>query len=180
MLSRTLFPRLRALAPAIRTLTTFTPPASAATHTINTSPRPAPPQPATPPSPSLSTLLPLLRAQQNHYITIHIHGFPFLVTAGDTVTLPFRLKGVAVGQTLRLTHASVLGSRDYTLKGAPFIDEALYSCRATVVEETSEPMRIKTKTKRRNRKIKTVKSKHPYTVLRIKELVVKGEEDLLA
>ena len=123
-------------------------------------------------------LLPLLRAQPRHYITVHIHKFPFLVTLGDTITLPFRLKGVAPGQTLRLTHASILGSRDYTLKGAPYIDENLYSCKAIVVEETSEPLRIKEKTKRRQRHIRKIKSKHPYTVLRIKELVVKdGTEE---
>jgi len=38
-------------------------------------------------------------------------------------------------------------------------------------------MRIKEKTKRRQRKVKTVKSKHPYTVLRIKELEVLGGEE---
>lgn len=86
--------------------------------------------------------------------------------------LPFRLKDVNVGDILRLTHASVLGSRDYTLKGCPFIDSNLFECRATVVEETSEPMRIKEKKKQRNRRIKTVKSKHRYTVLRIKELIL--------
>lgn len=77
-----------------------------------------------------------------------------------------------VGDTLRITHASVLGSRDYTLKGNPYIDERLFECRAVVVEETSEPLRKKEKTKRRQRRIKTVKSKHRYTVLRIRELVI--------
>lgn len=77
-----------------------------------------------------------------------------------------------VGDKLRITHASVLGSRDYTLKGNPYIDENLFQCRATVVEETSEPLRKKEKTKRRQRRIKTVKSKHPYTVLRISELII--------
>lgn len=155
---------------------------SAALSTTSTTSPTIEPPPASPPAaiaqpdPSFS-LLPLLRAQPQHYITIHIHSFPFLVTLGDTITLPFRLKGVVPGQTLRLTHASVLGSRDYTLKGNPWIDEKLYSCRATVVEETSEPMRVKEKTKRRQRKIKRVKSKHPYTVLRIKELVVNGGEE---
>ncbi|KAF8251397.1 hypothetical protein K440DRAFT_596028 [Wilcoxina mikolae CBS 423.85] len=157
---------------SLSTTTTIDPPAAAAAPPPPPSP---PPAAAVQPDTSLS-LLPLLRAQPQHYITIHIHSFPFLVTLGDTITLPFRLKGVVPGQTLRLTHASVLGSRDYTLKGNPWIDEKLYSCRATVVEETSEPMRVKEKTKRRQRKIKKVKSKHPYTVLRIKELVVNGGE----
>ncbi|CCX33001.1 ribosomal protein L21-like protein [Pyronema domesticum] len=121
--------------------------------------------------PSIS-LLPLLRLQGAHYITVHINGFPFLVTKGDQITLPFRLKGVSAGQTLKLTHASVLGSRDYTLKGNPYINPEIFSCKATVIEETAEPMRIKEKTKRRNRHVKKVRSKHSYTVVRIKELEV--------
>lgn len=94
------------------------------------------------------------------------------MTVGDLVRLPFRLKEVNVGDKLRITHASVIGSRDYTLKGNPYIDESLFECRATVVEETSEPLRKKEKTKRRQRRIKVVKSKHRYTVLRISELVI--------
>ncbi|KAI5857693.1 ribosomal protein L21-like protein [Tricharina praecox] len=154
-------------------------PAPATTTSTATTTATPPPPSASPPSSKAETLrlLPLLRAQPQHYITIHIHSFPFLVTLGDTITLPFRLKNIIPGQTLRLTHASILGSRDYTLKGSPWIDEKLFSCRAAVVEETREPMRVKKKTKRRQRKIKTVKSKHPYTVLRIKELEVLGGEE---
>lgn len=58
------------------------------------------------------------------------------------------------------------------MKGNPYIDERLFECRATFLEETAEPLRKKEKTKRRNRKIKTVKSKHRYSVLMIKELVI--------
>lgn len=67
---------------------------------------------------------------------------------------------------------SVLGSRDYTLKGNPWVDEKLFQVRATVIEETSEPMRIKKKKKQRTRRTRTVKSKHVYTVLRISQLEV--------
>lgn len=144
---------------------------------VTTTSTPPPPLSSSGSSSELLRLLPLLRAQPQHYITIHIHSFPFLVTLGDTITLPFRLKNVVPGQTLRLTHASILGSRDYTLKGSPWIDENLFSCRAAVVEETREPMRVKEKTKRRQRRVKTVKSKHPYTVLRIKELEVLGGKE---
>ncbi|KAA8908991.1 aconitate hydratase [Sphaerosporella brunnea] len=156
-------PTTSAIQPATPTTTTTT---TTTTATTTTTPAPL--------SHETLKLLPLLLSQPQHYITIHIHAFPFLVTAGDTVTLPFRLKGVTPGQTLRLTHASVLGSRDYTLKGAPYLDERLFRCHATVVAETAEPMRVKEKTKRRQRKIKKVKSKHVYTVLRIKEVVVRN------
>ncbi|KAI0543178.1 hypothetical protein GGR58DRAFT_451009 [Xylaria digitata] len=119
---------------------------------------------------SVSQLFPLLRAQPRHYITAHIHERPYLVTEGDQIRLPFKMPGVVPGDVLRLDRASVLGSRDYTLKGTPWIDSTLFECRATVLGTESEPLRIKIKTKRRNRRSQRVTSKHKYTILRISEL----------
>lgn len=153
---------------------TLTPTASEAAPPAmpQTETRQVQPDAASAPTHESLVLLAALKAQPSQYITVHIHKFPFLVTVGDLVRLPFRLKEVNVGDKLRITHASVIGSRDYTLKGNPYIDESLFECRATVVEETSEPLRKKEKTKRRQRRIKVVKSKHRYTVLRISELVI--------
>lgn len=137
-------------------------------------------KPLPPPILSIPTHLPSLILQPPHYLTIHIHARPYLVTLGDTITLPALLYGpdatkpLRPGDLLRITHASTIGSRDYTIKGAPYVDENLFLCKARVVETTSEPMRFKEKTKRRQRRVKTVKSKHKYTVLRICELEVKG------
>ncbi|KAI3328213.1 hypothetical protein F4824DRAFT_484407 [Ustulina deusta] len=119
---------------------------------------------------SIAQLFPLLRAQPRHYITAHIHGRPYLVTEGDQIRLPFKMPGVVPGDVLRLDRASILGSRDYTLKGTPWIDSALFECRATVLGTESEPLRIKIKTKRRNRRSQRVTSKHKYTILRVSEL----------
>lgn len=58
------------------------------------------------------------------------------------------------------------------------MDERLFECRATVMGTEAEPMRIKEKTKRRNRKTKTVKSKHKFTILRVVEVKIKGLEDI--
>jgi large subunit ribosomal protein L21 len=106
------------------------------------------------------------------------------------------MHGVEPGDVLRLNRASVLGSRDYSLKAgakpkAPkgshvpgadpdpaYIDERLFVCRATVMGVVSEPLRTLEKTKRRQRHVKTVKSKHRYTVLRISELTVRGVDDI--
>lgn len=167
----------------------------------------APPPPTGPIPERVRALLPLLRAQPGHYITVHVHGRPYLVTPGDLVRLPFRMPGVSPGDVLRLNRASVLGSRDLTLRPArptnaaaagpagpagpagaqagavkkrevPYIDERLFECRAVVVGVESENMRLKEKTKRRNRKTKTVKSKHRFTVVRISELRIKSPEEL--
>lgn len=70
----------------------------------------------------------------------------------------------------------MIGSRDYTFRGAPYVDEGLFVCRAVVVGIEGEPMRVIEKTKRRQRKVKTVKSKMRFTILRIKELRVLATE----
>lgn len=137
--------------------------------------------PVEPPKPmadSVKNLLPFLAAQPNHYITVHVHGFPYLVQEGDQIRLPFRMPGVQPGDILRLNRASVLGSRDYTMKGAPHIDERVFECRATVVGTESEPLRIKIKKKRRQRRKRQAKSKHRYTILRISELNINNAEDI--
>ena len=94
---------------------------------------------------------------------------------------------------MRLNRASLLGSRDYTLKagtnstefydgrrtGEPqYLDERLFECRVRVLGVDSGPMMMKEKTKRRNRKVKTVRSKHKYTVLKVMEVKVKTLEEL--
>ncbi|KAL2263385.1 hypothetical protein VTK26DRAFT_7024 [Humicola hyalothermophila] len=131
--------------------------------------------PNKPLSPSVRALLPLLAAQPRHYATIHIHGRPYLVTEGDSVRLPFRMPGVAPGDVLRLNRASVLGSRDFTLRGAPYVDERLFECRAVVTGTETEPLRLKVKKKRRCRRTKTVKSKHRFTTLRVSELKIRTD-----
>lgn len=151
-------------------------------------------------SKSLQELLPLLCAQKPHYITAHVHRFPYLLTEGDSLRLPFHLHGVQAGDVLRFNRASIVGSRDYTLKAGlhsskpetvgletgiikqtaepPYIDERLFECRMRVMGVETQPMMIKEKTKRRNRKVKTVKSKHKYTVLKVMEIRLKGLEEL--
>ena len=107
-----------------------------------------------------------------------MHAKPYLVTAGDVLRLPFRMKGVVPGDVLRLNRASVLGSRDLTLQGAPHIDERLFECRAVVLATEAEPMKVIIKKKQRIRRKKMVKSKHTHTILRISELKINQLEEL--
>ncbi|KAI1119592.1 hypothetical protein F5Y14DRAFT_8693 [Nemania sp. NC0429] len=176
---RTPFARrpLSFLLPSRALSTTAAPMQTAASSHIGIPPGPGPKLAPTAPPPaeaaeSLAQLFPLLRAQPRHYITAHIHGRPYLVTEGDQIRLPFKMPDVLPGDVLRLDRASILGSRDYTLKGTPWIDSALFECRATVLGTESEPLRIKIKTKRRNRRSQRVTSKHKYTILRISELKI--------
>ncbi|KAF2088220.1 hypothetical protein K490DRAFT_40414 [Saccharata proteae CBS 121410] len=152
----------------------------------------APSNPTTPLSDSVRELLPLLRAQKPHYIQAHIYARPYLLTAGDKLRLPFLMHGVEPGDTIRLNRAVTLGSRDFTLKAPAmqkgtrespgnkfgYLDERLFTCRATVLGVESEPMRIKEKTKQRRRHVKHVKSKHRYTILRVSDVEVHSVEEV--
>lgn len=89
--------------------------------------------------------------------------------------LPFHMPKAPPGTVLRLNRASMLGSREFTFRGDPWIDDRFFRCKALVVNVESEPMRVIEKTKRRNRKVKKVKSKLRYTILRITELKVLPE-----
>jgi large subunit ribosomal protein L21 len=86
---------------------------------------------------------------------------------------------VKPGDILRFNRAAVLGSRDYTLRGSPYVDERLFECRVRVLGVDAEPLRIKEKTKRRQRHVQHIKSKHKYTLLRVMDVKVKTVEELL-
>ncbi|RAL02960.1 mitochondrial 54S ribosomal protein bL21m [Aspergillus ibericus CBS 121593] len=131
-------------------------------------------------SQSLLELLPNLTSQKPHFITAHLHDRPYLLTAGDQLRLPFLMPKVKSGDILRFNRASVLGSRDFTLKGgAQYLDERLFECRVRVMGFESEPLRITEKTKRRRRHVQKVTSKHRYTILRVMDVKVKTAEELL-
>jgi len=167
---------------------------------IPSTPSPSPPAPSAPHArtsiisthitPTIRALLPLLHAQPSHYITIHLHGRPYLLTRGDTLRLPFQMPHVRPGDILRLNRATHIGSRDFTLKAPEavkgnaehgkkvfYLDERLFVCRARVVGVESEPLRVEEKTKRRQRHTKHVKSKMRFTVLRVSELEVRSLEE---
>lgn len=118
----------------------------------------------------VSDLLPL-KFEQDIYATIKIHNRSYLVTEGDTVILPFRLKEAEVGDVLDIYNVTTLGSRNYTVVGEP-IDKSLYSIKATVIEKTKNPLYIKEVTKRRNRHVRHIPVQHDKTILRISELKI--------
>lgn len=78
-----------------------------------------------------------------------------------------RLRGVRVGDRLRLSEIHEVGSRDFTLRGSPTLPEGIVSLEATVVEHTKGAMERIVKFKRRKHYQKTIEHKQPYTRLRI-------------
>ncbi|CDK27037.1 unnamed protein product [Kuraishia capsulata CBS 1993] len=110
-----------------------------------------------------------LKYEKDIYATVRVHNISYLVTEGDLLTLPFRLIQADVGDILDFNDVTTIGSRNFTYHEDPIPSNA-YTIKAVVVEKTKKPMEVKEKTKRRNRHVRHIKSKHPITILRISEL----------
>lgn len=127
--------------------------------------------PPTPPT-SIQEALTLLRSQNNHYIIADLKGRSYLLTKNDILTLP-RLNDVQVGDRLELSLIREIGSRDFTLRGSPYIgsDETLpVSVYATVIEHKKAKMIDVTKFKKRKNYRRLLHHKQTHTVLRIGDI----------
>lgn len=71
----------------------------------------------------------------------------------------------------------MLGSRDYTYRGDPWVDENKFLVRAVVVGVEGEKMRVHVVKRRRDRRVRTTKGKGKFSLLRVKEIrvLVEGE-----
>ncbi|KAI9322453.1 ribosomal protein L21-like protein [Dichotomocladium elegans] len=112
-----------------------------------------------------------LRDQLRYYAIAEIAGRPLLITKNDKVIVN-RLKDVKVGDVVKLDRVRELGSKDYAIKGRPYVDEKHFSISATVIEHTkSKLIRIVKKKRRKNYK-RTIEHKQTHTVLRINQVEV--------
>lgn len=110
-----------------------------------------------------------LKLSNELYAILRIHNRPYLVTLGDRVILPFKLKQAEVGDILNLNDVTTIGSRNYKVVDYP-IENSLYTLKATVLEKTKRAFQVREVTKRRNRRVRHAKSKGDLTILRISEL----------
>jgi large subunit ribosomal protein L21 len=122
--------------------------------------------PSTPVVNSTSDALAILRTQPSHYVVASVAGKKYLLAPRDLLTVP-RLRDVNVGDVLRLNAVHEVGSREYTLRGAPDLPTDTVSVSATVVEHTKGALERITKFKRRKGYKKVILHKQPYTRLRI-------------
>ena len=111
-----------------------------------------------------------LKYEQSLYATINIHNRPFLVTEGDIIILPFRMKHADIGDTLQFTDITTIGSRNYTYHVKEGLPANAVSIKGTILEKTKNPMYVKEITKKRNRRTRHVQVKHDLTKIRITEL----------
>lgn len=107
------------------------------------------------------------------YAIMRLYNMPYLVTKGDKIYLPYKMKNVKVGDTLNLNDVTTLGSTTHTLNVSSGIDPSIYELQASVVEITREPLYQVVKKKPRCRRTKTTNVEPFQTVLRINELRLK-------
>ncbi|KAI8638485.1 ribosomal protein L21-like protein [Parasitella parasitica] len=112
-----------------------------------------------------------LRDQLRYYAVAEIAGRPYLITKNDKVVVN-RLKDVKVGDVLKLDKVRELGSKDYTLKGSPYVTETVFDINATVIEHTKSKLIQIVKKKRRKNYKRTIEHKQTHTVLRISNVDV--------
>ncbi|KAJ2899860.1 hypothetical protein GGI21_002333 [Coemansia aciculifera] len=112
-----------------------------------------------------------LRDQQKYYATVVIKGRPFTVTQNDIIVMD-RIKELELGDSLALNQVTELGSRDYTIKGQPFIDSSLFKVEATVIEHPDGKLFTVTKKKRRTAHQKITYHRNRHTMLRVSAIDV--------
>ncbi|CAO3670508.1 unnamed protein product [Umbelopsis ramanniana] len=112
-----------------------------------------------------------LRDQLRFYAIAEVAGRPLLITKNDLVTV-HRLKDVSVGDVLTLDKVREIGSKDYVLRGQPYVNENLFNIQATVIEQTKSKMISVVKKKRRKNYKRTITHKQTHTVLRISNVDV--------
>ncbi|KAK6202346.1 mitochondrial 54S ribosomal protein YmL49 [Scheffersomyces amazonensis] len=122
------------------------------------------------PKPDLRPLKLNSNGSRDLYAIFKLHNMPYMVTRGDKVYLPFRLKGARVGDSLLLNYVTTLGSPEYTCKIDEGIPTDLYKLKASVVEITREPYYEVYRKKQRCRRLKTFPVEPYQTVLMINEL----------
>lgn len=112
-------------------------------------------------------------ASKDLYAVCKIHNIPYMVTKGDKLILPYRIKNHEVGDVLKLNNVVTLGSRNFTYNDFNGIPEEAYELTATLAEITREPRYEVVRKKQRCRRKKTTVVEPFQTHLIINELKLK-------
>lgn len=110
------------------------------------------------------------QGQKDLYAICKINNIPYLVTKGDKLVLPYKIKNHDVGDVLSLNYVTTIGSRNFTYNRAEGIPQDAFKLTATLTEITKEPKWYVYKKKPRCRRLKTVEVEPFQTHLVIDEL----------
>lgn len=119
-------------------------------------------------------LQPLKLANNHIFAKVHMHNNAYLVTKGDVMRLPYRFKGLKVGDVIDFEHVSQLGSRDYIFQGDKYISKDHFNIKGVVTALTAEPMTTNVHHRIKDKGYTRTQRKVTQTIIRVSELEVKA------
>lgn len=105
----------------------------------------------------------------SYYAKGIIKGRFFSFQAGDELVM-HKLKNVEIGDVIRLTQITEIGSANYTMQGAPFIDPTWWLIRARVIEHARGKKVLAARGKQRKGRRKKATMKPEFTKLEILQI----------
>lgn len=123
---------------------------------------------------SAEQIKPLLLANQHIFAKVHMHNNAYLVTKGDQMRLPYRFKGLKVGDVINFEHVSQIGSRDHVFQGDKYISQDHFNIKGVVTALTAEPMTTHVHHRIKDKGYTRTHRKVPQTIIRISELELKA------
>ncbi|KAF3986301.1 hypothetical protein FT663_04596 [Candidozyma haemuli var. vulneris] len=112
-------------------------------------------------------------ASKDLYAVCKIHNIPYMVTKGDKLILPYKIRNQEVGDVFKLDNVITLGSRNFTYNDNDGIPQEAYELTATLAEITKEPKYQVVRKKQRCRRKKTTDVEPFQSHLIINELKLK-------
>ncbi|KAJ3168420.1 hypothetical protein HDU87_001151 [Geranomyces variabilis] len=122
------------------------------------------------PSATTLTALSLLRAQPSFYAIIELKARPYHIQTNDIVIAP-RINDLALGDVIALDRVREIGSKDFILKGNPYVDPRYFAIKATVVEHVVS-RETEVLFKKRSGRNRIIKNKSHHTALRVGEIEI--------
>ena len=110
------------------------------------------------------------------FAVVNVRGFQYKVVQDDVLVLQ-HLQGVDIGEQVVLDQVQMVGSKDYTALGRPWVESAKVF--ATVEQQTLSEKVIVFKKKRRQNYKKNNSSEAKLTVLRIDSIEHQLDQALL-
>ncbi|KAJ3150117.1 hypothetical protein HDU86_006741 [Geranomyces michiganensis] len=123
-------------------------------------------------APSATTLaaLSLLRAQPSFYAIIELKARPFHIQTNDIIIAP-RINDLALGDVIALDRVREIGSKDFILKGNPYVDPRYFNIKATVVEHVVSKEN-ETLFKKRSGRNRIITNRTHHTALRVGDIEI--------
>ncbi|KAI8816466.1 uncharacterized protein EV422DRAFT_283458 [Fimicolochytrium jonesii] len=120
-----------------------------------------------------SAALDLLRSQDKYYAIVELKSRPYYVNLND-VLITMRMNELELGDIIQLDRVREIGSRDFVLKGNPYVDPSYFTIKAVAIEHPVS-REIKTIHKKRRGRDRVAFNHSHHTALRIATIKINDQ-----